>query len=70
MQGGNQAMWRMNNVVWLGESFAVLCPPHDWRSPLVAKLDPDHLTWTCARCGAIATTDDSVSPPSSPSAPR
>ena len=33
------------------------CPPHDWRCPVVMKLDPEHVAWTCAGCGAIATTD-------------
>jgi hypothetical protein len=32
--------------------------PHDWRCPVTIKLDPDHVAWTCASCGAIATTDD------------
>jgi hypothetical protein len=22
------------------------------------KLDPDHVAWTCARCGALALSDD------------
>jgi hypothetical protein len=36
------------------------CPPHDWDSPKVMKLDPEQVAWTCRRCGAIATTDDSA----------
>ena len=28
------------------------CAPHDWRCPVIIKLDPDHVAWTCARCGA------------------
>ncbi len=34
------------------------CPPHDWRCPVIMKLDPDHVAWTCAHCGAMALTDD------------
>jgi hypothetical protein len=34
------------------------CPPHDWRCPVIMKLDPDHVAWTCARCGAMALSDD------------
>ena len=26
---------------------------HDWRNPVVSKLDPEHVSWTCARCGAL-----------------
>jgi hypothetical protein len=40
-----------------------LCPPHDWRCPVTMKLDPNHVAWTCARCGAIATTDVSAMRP-------
>jgi hypothetical protein len=34
------------------------CPPHDWGCPVILKLDPDHVAWTCGRCGALANTDD------------
>jgi hypothetical protein len=34
------------------------CPPHTWNSPVTMKLDPEHIAWTCSRCGAIATSDD------------
>lgn len=37
---------------------ASLCPPHNWRCPVIMKLDPDHVAWTCARCGAMALSDD------------
>jgi hypothetical protein len=36
------------------------CPPHDWRCPVIMKLDPDHVAWTCARCGAMALSDDTA----------
>jgi hypothetical protein len=42
---------------WVADGLQLLCPPHDWRCPVMMKLDPDHVAWTCARCGAIATTD-------------
>lgn len=34
------------------------CPPHAWDCPVVMKLDPEHVAWTCRRCGAIALSDD------------
>jgi hypothetical protein len=35
-----------------------VCPPHEWGCPVIMELDPEHVAWTCARCGAIATSDD------------
>lgn len=46
-----EAIW------WVADGLA-LCSPHDWRCPVHMKLDPDHTAWTCARCAAIAMTDD------------
>jgi hypothetical protein len=34
------------------------CPPHTWDSPVIMKRDPEHVAWTCGRCGEIALTDD------------
>ena len=34
------------------------CPPHAWGSPVIMKRDPEHVAWTCGRCGEIAFTDD------------
>jgi hypothetical protein len=34
------------------------CPPHAWGCPVVMKRDPERVAWTCALCGAIATSDD------------
>ena len=31
------------------------CPPHAWGCPVVMKLDPRSVAWTCAHCGAIVT---------------
>jgi len=40
------------------------CPPHHWDCPVVMKLDPRSVAWTCASCGAIVTTPDAaVRPP-------
>lgn len=36
------------------------CPPHRWGCPVIMKLDPEHVAWTCGRCGAIATSDDPI----------
>jgi hypothetical protein len=50
----------MGEAIWWAADGLALCPPHDWSCPVIMKLDPDHVGWTCARCGAIATTDDSA----------
>jgi hypothetical protein len=31
------------------------CPPHAWDCPVLMKLDPRSVAWTCAKCGAIVT---------------
>jgi hypothetical protein len=41
------------------------CPPHDWRCPVIMKTNPDHVAWTCAVCGAIATTVGDTGAPTS-----
>jgi hypothetical protein len=35
-----------------------LCPPHHGGCPVIMKLDPEHVAWTCARCGLVALSDD------------
>jgi hypothetical protein len=51
-----EALW------WVADGLA-LCPPHRWDCPVIMKLDPEHVAWTCARCGSVATTEDpGVSP--------
>lgn len=42
-------------IWWIADGLRP-CPPHDWRCPVRMKLDPDHVAWTCARCGNVATT--------------
>jgi ribosomal protein S27AE len=37
-----------------------LCPPHQWGCPVIMKADPEHVAWTCGRCGHIAVTDDAA----------
>jgi hypothetical protein len=32
------------------------CPPHTWDCPVLMKLDPLAVAWTCGSCGAIVTT--------------
>jgi len=39
------------------------CPPHVWGCPVVMKLDPRSVAWTCAGCGAIATVPIGAPPP-------
>jgi hypothetical protein len=29
------------------------CPPHTWDCPVLTKLDPSAVAWTCSSCGAI-----------------
>ncbi len=36
----------------------ILCPPHHWSCPVIMKLNPEHVAWTCGRCGPGATSDD------------
>lgn len=31
------------------------CSPHTWDCPVLMKLDPSAVAWTCAGCGAIVT---------------
>jgi hypothetical protein len=47
----DDAMW------WIADGLQP-CPPHEWDCPVIMKLDPDHVAWTCRRCGAICLTDD------------
>jgi hypothetical protein len=54
----------MSDVVWWIADGLRPCPPHDWGCPVLMKLDPEHVAWTCARCGAIATSDDGAQRPS------
>jgi hypothetical protein len=30
-------------------------PPHAWDCPVVMKMDPGSVAWTCANCGSIVT---------------
>jgi len=39
------------------------CPPHAWGCPVVMKVDPRSVAWTCASCGAIITTAAGDPPP-------
>ncbi|MGA3361493.1 MAG: hypothetical protein ABSD82_05635 [Solirubrobacteraceae bacterium] len=45
------------------------CPPHAWGCPVVMKLDPRSVAWTCAGCGAIATAPVGEPPPADALAP-
>ena len=39
------------------------CPPHIWGCPVVMKVDPRSVAWTCASCGAIVTVPVGDPPP-------
>jgi hypothetical protein len=50
-------------IWWVADGMA-MCSSHEWGCPVRIKLDPEHVAWTCGRCGAIATSEDPrVSPP-------
>jgi len=53
----------LTDAVWWIADGLKPCPPHDWACPVVMKLDPEHVAWTCARCGAIASSDDRAQRP-------
>jgi hypothetical protein len=48
----------IGEAIWWAADGLALCPPHRWDCPVIMKLDPGQVGWTCARCGAIATTRD------------
>ena len=52
----------LREMVWWIVDGLQLCPPHDWRCPVVVKLDPCDVAWTCARCGSITTEDQAARP--------
>jgi len=48
----------IGEAVWWVADGLQFCPPHAWGCPVIMKLDPEHVAWTCRRCGTIATTAD------------
>jgi hypothetical protein len=50
----------LGDFVWWAADGLGQCPPHDWRCPVIMKIDPSHVAWTCARCGATAVSDDTA----------
>jgi hypothetical protein len=48
----------MSETLWWVADGLQNCPPHDWACPVVMKIDPEHVAWTCAQCGATTLTDD------------
>ena len=55
-QSLGEAIW------WIADGLQP-CLVHDWRCPVRVKLDPAHVAWTCAHCGAITTTSDPAARP-------
>jgi hypothetical protein len=47
----------MSEMLWWIADGLQMCPEHAWSCPKVMKLDPEHVAWTCERCGAIAMSD-------------
>jgi hypothetical protein len=50
----------MSDLLWWVVDGLQPCPPHEWSCPKVMKLDPEHVAWTCKRCGTIATSDQAA----------
>jgi len=48
----------LSAAIWWVADGLQLCPPHRWGCPVIIKLDPEHVAWTCGLCGAIAVSDD------------
>jgi len=48
----------MGETLWWMADGLQPCPPHSWGCPVRDKLDPDHVAWTCARCGTIGKSTD------------
>lgn len=48
----------IRDMIWWIADGLQPCPPHEWGCPKVMKVDPDHVAWTCQRCGAIGMTSD------------
>jgi hypothetical protein len=53
----------IGEAIWWVADGLQPCPPHVWTCPVIMKLDPEHVAWTCGRCGKIALTDDLGVPP-------
>jgi hypothetical protein len=53
----------LGDFIWWAADGLSLCPPHAWDSPVIMKVDPERVAWTCRRCGAIATSGDPSAPP-------
>ena len=43
-----------------------ICPPHSWDCPVLMKIDPGSVAWTCSKCGAIATVPVGTPRPDGP----
>ena len=45
---------------------AGVCLAHTWGCPVIMKTEPDHVAWTCSRCGVLAITPIGCEPPRRP----
>ena len=60
----NSAVTRsLGEVLWWIADGRQVCPPHRWGCPVIMKLAPEHVAWTCGRCGAVALSDDLAARP-------
>src|SRR5581483_4827350 len=47
-----EAVWR------IADAINGTCPPHAWGCPVIMKVDPGRVAWTCSRCGTVALSHD------------
>lgn len=60
----DRAKGSLGDTIWgIADALAQFCPPHEWGCPVIMKLDPDHVAWTCAHCGVMAFSHDLASRP-------
>lgn len=53
----------IGQMIWWVADGLQICLPHRWGCPVVMKLDPEHIAWTCGCCGAIARGDSLTTGP-------
>jgi hypothetical protein len=52
----------LDAAIWEIVDALQLCPPHEWGCPVIMKLEPELVAWTCARCGEMAKAPDAFPP--------
>lgn len=49
-------------LIWLVADALRICPPHAWGCPVVSKVQPERVAWTCRHCGEILVTGETTPP--------